>query len=155
MKSKEFSVIFLLLTVLTAAGCGKSGRAAKNPADIIDLLGEYSGRKEIVTLYTDETIDEFRKFINLSGVEPENSYSILSFVPDKSEVEVTGETCDGNICTLTIRFLQHPVENMKGFSFDIIVRQEGDNWKIDRSKDFQKMSMEMEKNGAGVYLKNL
>ncbi len=153
MKLSEFFII--CLTVFLFAGCGSRGKTAENPADIIELLKEYSGKEEILTLYTDETVKEFRKFIDLSGLGEGNSYSILSFIPDKSEVEVTGNSCDGDTCTLTVVFLKHPVENVKGFSLNIIIRKDGDSWKIDRSQDFREMSKGIKDNEAGKYLENL
>ena len=153
MKLSEFFII--CLTVFVFAGCGNRGKTAANPADFIELLKEYSGKEEILTLYADETVKEFRLFKDLSGLGEGNSYSILSFIPDKSEVDVTGTMCNGDSCTLTIVFLKHPVENIKGFSLNIIVRKDGDSWKIDRSRDFRAMSKGIKDNGAGDYLENL
>lgn len=141
--------------LLAIAGCGSKGETAVNPGDIIELLKRHSGTDEILKLYTDETIGEFNKFKNIAKIDKPVSCSILSFIPEKAEVEVLTEKCEENVCKLSIRFTKHPVENMRGFSTDIILKKEDNYWKIDRSKDFRDMRNSVMNQGAGGYFKNL
>lgn len=147
--------LFTLLLIGMLFACGSKGKTAANPGDIIELLKGYSGTDEILKLYTDDTIDEFRRFIDIAKIDKPVSYSILSFVPEKAEVEIVNEKCEENFCTLSIKFITHPVENMRGFSTDILLKKEDNAWKIDRSKDFRNMGDSVMNKGAGGYFKNL
>lgn len=152
-----FKLFILLLTgmLFVIGGCGSKVKTAADPGDIVALLKGYSGTDEILKLYTDDTIDEFKRFIDIAKIDKPVSYSILSFVPEKAEVEIVNEKCEENFCTLSIRFIAHPVENMKGFSTDILLKKEDNVWKIDRSGDFRDMRNSVMNKGGGGYFKNL
>lgn len=154
MKISELSAIIISL-ILLLSGCGTREKVAENPSDIIDLLRINSGKEEIISLYTDETVKEFNRFIDLSGMSRKDSYSVLSFIPERSEVVITEEKCEKDTCILYIKFISHPVENMKGFSSEILLKKGESSWKIDRSSDFRKMRQGIENNEAGLYLERI
>ena len=151
---KLFFVLFIaLLSVF--AGCKSKEQTGVNPEEIIDLLKIHYCTDEIFKLYTDDTIVEFNRFKNIAKVDEMTSYSILSFIPQKAEVEIVNKKCKDSACTLLIRFISHPVENMRGFSTDIFLKKEDNVWKIDRSKDFRGMADSANSQGADGYFKNL
>ena len=149
-----FFVLFIAL-FFAFAGCKSKEKTGINPEDIIELLKRYYCTDEILKLYTDDTIAEFNRFKNVAKIDQMTSYSILSFIPGKAEVEIVSEKCEESVCTFVIRFISHPVENMKGFSTDIILKKEDNLWKIDRSRDFRLMADSAMKQVAGGYFKNL
>lgn len=141
--------------VLLFAGCGKKEITAGSPAELINLLQSFSGKEEIVQLYTENTIDQFNRFVKVSGIEKSAAYSILSFISGKGVFEIAGEKYNGESCIVTVRFIDHPVENMKGFTIDLKMNKENNLWRIDRADDFSKMAESVERGGAGEYFKNL
>ena len=149
------SIITCIILLLFSAGCGKKEIPAGSPAELINLLQKLSGKEEIVQLYTENTIDQFNRFVKASGIEKSSAYSILSFIPEKGVFEIADEKCNGDSCIVTVRFIDHPVENMKGFAIDLKMDKENDLWKIDRADDFSKMADSVDRGGAGQYFKNL
>ncbi len=148
-------IITSIFLMLLPAGCGKKQIPAGSPAELIDLLQRHSGKEEIVQLYTKNTIDQYKRFVKLSGIEKSAAYSVLSFIPERGVVEIAGEKYSGGSCLVTVRFIDHPVENMKGFTIDLKMDKENDLWRIDRAEDFSKMADSVERGGAGDYFKNL
>lgn len=152
---KLISIITCIILLFFSAGCGKKEIPAGSPAELINLLQRHSGKEEILQLYTENTIDQFNRFVKASGIEKSSVYSILSFIPDKGVFEIADERCKGDSCIVTVRFIDHPVENMKGFSIELKMDKENDLWKIDRADDFSKMADSVDRGGAGQYFKNL
>jgi len=148
-------IVTSIFLILLFAGCGKKQIPAGSPAELIDLLQRHSGKEEIIQLYTENTIDQYKRFVKLSGIEKNQAYLILSFIPERGIVEIAGEKYSGESCVVTVRFIDHPVENMKGFIIDLQMVKENDLWRIDRADDFSKMSESVERGGAGDYFKNL
>ncbi len=149
------SIITCIILLFLSAGCGKKEIPAGSPAELIDLLQKLSGKEEIVQLYTESTIDQFNRFVKASGIEKSSAYSILSFIPEKGVFEIADEKYNGDSSIVTVRFIDHPVENMKGFTIDLKMKKENDLWKIDRADDFSKMADSLKRGGAGEYFKNL
>jgi len=152
---KLSSITTFIILVLLSAGCGKKEIPAGSPAELIDLLRKLSGKEEIVQLYTRNTIDQFNRFVKLSGIEKSSAYSILSFIPENGVIEIADEKYNGESCIVTVRFIDHPVENMKGFTIDLKMDKENDLWRIDRADDLRNLVESVEKGGAGEYFKNL
>ncbi len=151
---KLFFVLFIAL-FFVFAGCKSKEKTGVNPEEIIELLKIHYCTDEILKLYTDSTIVELNRFKNIAKIDEMTSYLILSFVPEKAEVEIVNTKCEESVCTLVIRFISHPVENMRGFSTDILLKKEDNVWKIDRSRDFRGMADSANNQGAGGYFKNL
>lgn len=155
MKLLKLFILLFITFLLAIAGCKSKEKEGANPEDIIGLLKQYCCSDEILKIYTDKTIVEFNRFKNIAKIDEPASYSILSFIPEKAEVEIVSEKCEESVCTLSIRFISHPVENMRGFSTDILLKKEDNAWKIDRSRDFRDMCASAMKQDAGGYFKNL
>lgn len=155
MKSRLYHIAALIIVMLLSGSCGKKKIPAGSPEEVAELLGKYSGQEEILQLYTRNTLDQFNRLVKVSGIDRKKSYSILSFIPQGAETElITGE-CAQDRCSISIKFITHPVENMKGYTIDLILNRENDTWKINRENDFKKMADKAENSGAEDYFKNL
>lgn len=155
MKFRFFNITALIIIILFSGSCGKKKIPAGSPEEVAELLRKHSGREEILQLYTAGTLDHFNRLVKVSGIDKNRSYLILSFIPQGAETELVIGECAKDMCSISIKFITHPVENMKGYTIELILNRENDAWKINREEDFRKMAEAAENGGAGDYFKNL
>jgi hypothetical protein len=138
---------FILLTIAALAvalACGGGGK----PSDVL---------KAMQKVYSSDKFDDANKYYTKGTVELLNELNKLNpkstreeSLADKKFVsgakwDVIEEKIDGESAQVKVRYVEHPVENMKGFEYTYKMKKEDGAWKIDMEGEL-KVALSMMKN---------
>ena len=137
---------FILLTIAALAvalACGGG-----KPSDVL---------KAMQKVYSSDKFDDANKYYTKGTVELLNELNKLNpkstreeSLADKKFVsgakwDVIEEKIDGETAQVKVRYIEHPVENMKSFEYTYKMKKEDGAWKIDMEGEL-KVALSMMKN---------
>ncbi|HSV96312.1 MAG TPA: DUF4878 domain-containing protein [Spirochaetota bacterium] len=139
--------IFLAIATLgVALACG-GGR----PSDVL---------KAMQKVYSSDKFDDANKYYTKGTVELLNELNKLNPKSTKEESladkkfvsgakwKVIEEKTDGESARVKVRYVEHPVENMKGYEHTYKMKKEDGVWKIDMEDDLKGALSLMKNMGA-------
>jgi hypothetical protein len=94
--------------------------------------GDYDKVMECYTDGTIRAIDELEKITDHPELKRLN---IGKKFMEGTSWEVVKDDVRGDTALLTIKYTEHPVENMRGLNITFRLKQEGRKWKIDEEKE--------------------
>lgn len=118
---------------------------SKNPSDVLGKLqnlykaGNYEDVKSYYTKGSIEAMNELEKLVPKS--QNKEAKVDKKFV-EGAKWEVVSEKINGDVADLKIKYVEHPVENMKGLEITFKMKREDGEWKIDMEKELR-MSLDM------------
>lgn len=131
-------IVFMLLAgsaCLIQLSCG-SGKA---PADVLSkiqkaqLSGDLTETKNFYTEGTIRLMEEMKKIVPAAKGD-------TKFVSG-AKWKVVDEKINGDSAELRIKYVEHPVENMKGLEIPFRLKKEGGEWKIDMENELKQALM--------------
>jgi hypothetical protein len=137
-------IFAMIATLAVALSCGGGGK----PSDVL---------KAMQKVYSSEKFDDANKYYTKTTVELLNEMNKLNpksakeeSLADKKFVsgakwDVVEEKIDGDSAQVKVRYVEHPVENMKGFEYTYKMKKEDGAWKIDMESEL-KAALSMMKN---------
>ena len=152
---KNIFHVFLAIIIISFYGCGKKKFAAGSPEEVLTFIKDKGQTESVFDFYTDDTIKLMKRYIKITGMKNESAVNILSFIPEKSEYNLTGRKIEGRNCSMNLIFTTHNSENAVGLVIPVNMVKEGNIWKIDRKKDFERLIDSYEKKGGEDYLKRI
>ncbi len=124
-----------------------------------DVLTEFKDSKNNKTnnpdkYYTTGTVLALKELENLTSKEKgvHSGYSDKKFAKGV-EWDIVNEKINGDNADVTVKYIKHPVENMKGLEVTFRLAKENGEWKVDMEKELQrslyilKMNERMAKKG--------
>ncbi|RPI91543.1 MAG: DUF4878 domain-containing protein [Spirochaetales bacterium] len=133
-----------MAALAVALACGGGGK----PSDVL---------KAMQKVYSSDTFEDANKYYTKGTVELLNELNKLNpkstgeqSLADKKFVsgakwDVIEEKIEGESAQVKVRYVEHPVENMKGFEHTYKMKREDGAWKIDMEGEL-KGSISMMKN---------
>ncbi len=143
---KRFILLWLsLIVVFSFISC------SKGPGDVLEKVksyhssGDFENVKKFYTKGTVEAMDELEKLSPQSKGKGKNADKKFA---DGSKWEVVSEKIDGDTAEVKVKYVEHPVENMKGLELPFRLKKEDGEWKIDMEKEMR-MGLNMIKQMGG------
>jgi len=146
--------VIMTLSVLFLWSCKKDA-APGSIESLFQGLGEAKGFIETKRYYTDGTLGAIERAASQGGVTPDQMSRILPSFTAGARWEELSRDVRGNRADVTIRFVQHPVQNMVGFTVRFRLIREDGGWKIDLKEEVEQSLSTMKKEGAADYLRKL
>ena len=137
MKS-VYAVICLLLSIFIIS-------CSKGPGDVLIEMkknqneGKYN---DISNYYTKGTIKALKELDKLSSGGSDKGNYINKKFAKGTDWKIIDEKVEGNNAEVTIKYTEHPIENMIGLELTFRFSKEDGDWKIDMQKELE-MSLEM------------
>lgn len=131
---KQFAVVAVVALLLGLAACG--GR----PSDVLmDLQNAYqSGSLEDPTkYYTKGTMEAMKELGALAPKSEQDKKAQEKEFARGAKWEVVQEKVEGDTAEVKIKYVEHPVENLKGEEMTFKLRKEEGRWKIDMEKEMR------------------
>ncbi len=138
----------VIATLAVMLACGGGGK----PSDVL---------KAMQKVYASDNFDDAEKYYTRGTVElmkelnklnpkstKEKSLADKKFVSG-AKWDVVEEKIDGDAAQVKVRYVEHPVENMKGFEYIYKMRKEDGAWKIDMESEL-KAALAMMKNMGAI-----
>jgi hypothetical protein len=138
---------FIMAAAMAAALSCKKESAPGSIDALIEGLAGAGGTDEARRLYTRDTLDA----IGSGG----RTAALLPAFPQGSRCEVLSRSVDGDRAEVTVRFAEHPVQNMVGFTMRLRLAREDGGWKIDLREEIEKSLPSVRKDGAADYIRKL
>jgi hypothetical protein len=135
--------------------CGKDRAEAGSPEEVLIFIKNKSRSGAIFDLYTTETIGLAREYKKITGMKDESLTDSLSLIPKDSEYNITDKKIEGDRCSIKFIFTKHPSENAQAQTMELIMINDGKNWKIDKRDDYIRLIDSYKKRDADKYLKNI
>jgi hypothetical protein len=79
----------------------------------------------------------------------------LSLVPKESEYKIAEKKIEGDRASIKFIFTKHPSENAQAHIIELVMINDGKNWKIDKKDDYIRLIDSYKKRDADKYLKNI
>jgi hypothetical protein len=131
-------IIFMLLAgsvCLMLLSCG----GGKGPADVLNkiqkaqLSGDPAEAKKFYTEGTIKLMEEMKKIVPSAKGD-------TKFVSGAAW-KVVDEKINGDFAELRVKYVEHPVENMKGLEIPFRLKKESGEWKIDMENELKQAIM--------------
>ena len=135
--------------------CGKDRVEAGSPEEVLIFIKNKSRSESVFDLYTDETIGLAREYKKITGMKDESLIDSLSLIPKGSEYDIAEKRIEGDRCSIKFIFTKHPSENAQAQVIELIMINDGKNWKIDKRDDYIRLIDSYKKRDADKYLKNI
>jgi hypothetical protein len=131
---KQFAVVAVTALLIGLAACG--GR----PSDVLmDLQNAYrSGSLEDpAPYYTKGTVEAMKELGALAPKSGQDKKAQEKEFAKGARWEVVQEKVEGDAAEVKIKYVEHPVENLKGEEMTFRLRKEEGRWKIDMEKELR------------------
>jgi hypothetical protein len=135
--------------------CGKDKVEAGSPEEVLVFIKDRNKSESIFDLYTAETISLAKEYKKITGMKDESLVDALSFIPKDSEYDITEKKIEGGRYSLKFIFKKHPSENALAQIIELVMINDGKNWKIDKKDDYIRLIDSYKKRDADKYLKSI
>jgi len=128
-----------LLIVLMIPHCYHCSSGESTPEKTISGVQEkaQSGKLgEIGEHLTGDTVAAINRLKDYPVVNWQNDFA--SRFPEGAEWEILSREVKGDTARITLKCVDHPVENVIGFQMDYRLRREGGVWKIDMHEELER-----------------
>ncbi len=139
----EKCFIFLLLI----ASC--SGRVAGGDFEAFfkDLCSAHT-LQSALQYYTEGTEDALKRAVKKGIVHNNNRLALLPRFNAETEIKILKEEISGSDANVTVKYINHPVENMIGFKTVFRFKWENNRWKLDMEREIDSL-IKRNNSGAG------
>jgi hypothetical protein len=148
---KKILIIILIFT--TQFSCGK--KTAGTPEEVFDKLAKAENFKEAEIYFTNGTIKLIDSASSNGILDAKDKYNCLPVFNKKTKWSITNTSNYGNAAGITLRFTDHPIENLKGTDITYNLVLENGSWKIDLEKEIKDSISSYSPEGAEKYLKDI
>lgn len=133
--NKCWCILFLQL-LLMFPGCSResSPEITLNAVQEMAQKGQYGAIREYLTRDTLSAIDTFEKYPQAGRWEKDFAIKF----PAESEWGIVDQEVRGDSARVTMKCLEHPVENVRGFEMVFLLRREKGIWKIDMHEKLER-----------------
>ncbi|MCL1864403.1 MAG: hypothetical protein FWF73_01165 [Spirochaetes bacterium] len=152
---KSIVICCIVSSIICFSSCGKDRVKAGSPEEVLIFLKDRSRSEAIFDLYTTETISLANEYKKITGMKDESLVDSLSLIPKESEYDIAEKKSEGNRCLIKFVFTKHPSENGQAQTVELIMINDGKNWKIDKRDDYIRLIDSYKKRDADKYLKNI
>ena len=156
-KVKGNTYWFIAAICIAMALAGWSCKREAAPGSMDELFQGLAAARDFTQsreFYTGGTIAALERAAGERGLTLEHMGRVLpSFTGAQWELLDRKEA--GDHATVTVRFTDHPVQNLIGFSARFSLVKEEGRWKIDLKDDVEKAVSPANKGGAAEYLRRL
>ena len=133
MKRVVLNGLYILLT-LAFLSCSKTPTDALNNLKSNYYRGNIENTKSYFTKGTIEAMKEMEKL--LLGIMDKEMTSDNRFI-EGAEWEIISEEIVGDRASVRVKYIEHPVENMKGFQHIFLMKIEDNVWKLDMEEELK------------------
>ncbi len=127
-------------------------KGSRGPGNIFKMVQDSytkEGVDAVKKYYTEGTIKAMDELKMFSSESNESNY-FDSYYSRGVKWEVEDEQVDGDSATIKIKYLEHPVEKMKGIEVPFNMRKEDGEWKIDMEKEMKGIKIFVEQQNKAV-----
>lgn len=148
------AVIVMAAACFLASGC-KRGAAPGTIESVFEGLSRAKGFAEASKFYTGGTIREIERAASKDGVEPSRLGGMLLPFRAGARWKEVSRKDSGDSAVVTVTFVEHPVQNLVGFSFTCRMVKGDGEWKIDLEKEVSDALESRRGEGPAEYLRRI
>ena len=130
---------------------------SKSPEDVLLEVKKYynnSDYDKVMGCYTTGTISAMEELEKLTQQPKFKKLNIAKKFMDGVSWEITNENIKVDSAILIIKYIDHPVENLRGLNVAFRLKKEKGEWKIDEEKEIRENIDIIRKTGAQTDIKN-
>lgn len=130
---------------------------SNSPEDALEKVKKYYNKddyEKVMGCYTAGTVSAMEELEKLTGQPKLKKMNIGKKFMDGASWEITKNDIGGDIASLTIKYIEHPVENMRGLDVEFRLKKENGEWKIDEEKGIRENIENIRKTGAKINTKD-
>jgi hypothetical protein len=146
-------ILIIILLFLTQFSCGK--KTAGTPEEVFEKLANTENYNEAKIYFTNGTINLMDSAVSKGILDEKDRADYLPLFNKKTKWVITNTTNYGNAAGISLRFTNHPIENLKGTEITYNLVKEDGSWKIDLEKEMKDSLSAYVPDGAEKYLKDM
>lgn len=136
--------IAVALMIMMHASCKKNEQGYVENLRAIQSLFEEQKYEESLQFMTSATKKSIRRLmLNFPGIA-EAGFGMGVLFRKGAEWEIVEEKVEGDNAKVKVRYMRHPVENIKGSETVFIFKKESGEWRLDMEKEIDGFVAEMQ-----------
>lgn len=133
----NFLFLLSVITFVIITAC--SGEKKGGPmSDVLAALGAekmtFEDRKKY---FTPGTVSVVERAVASGSINRDDRIQLLPLFSEKIKWIVVDQKSEGDSGNIRIKYIEHPVENIKGFEMDLRMIKSGGTWKIDLEREIK------------------
>jgi hypothetical protein len=152
MKYSAAAVLAMACTLMLS--CTKEA-APGTIESVFEGLSRARGFGEASKFYTDGTVRAIERAASRGGIPVSRMGGVLLPFHADSRWKVVSRKGTGDSAEVTITFVEHPVQNLVGFSCTCRMAKRGGEWKIDLEREVSGAMDSRREDGAAEYLRKI
>jgi hypothetical protein len=134
--NKFYYILFLMLFLILCLSCSGESSPEITLTAVQDRAkqGQYGAIRKYLTRNTLGAIDTLKEYPQVSSWKKDFAIKF----PEGSEWNIVHQEVKGDSARVTMKCLDHPVENVRGFEMVYLLRREKGIWKIDMHEELKR-----------------
>ncbi len=145
-----------MIVFLVAVWQGCSNKQDSASFDrIFDRLSRTKSYDQMRQYYTSDTIAAIEDAVSHGIVSEKEKLTVLPKFNEKMKWEEVSKKANSSRGIIRIRYTDHPVQNMVGFTMDFKLHKEKGSWRIDLADEIRAAMQSRKNHNAAEYIKHI
>lgn len=131
---KAATLALIAVVALAVVSCAKN-----KPSDVfgkLQSIGDVNDMNALKKFYTKDTVKALEELLTLMPKEMQSTKDANKF-PKEAKWEVLSEKVEGDTAEVKVKFINHPMANLKGTEAVFKMKKEEGDWKIDQETEIK------------------
>lgn len=151
---KKYSVIFHIILIIILSSCSGTSNSS-DFSDIFNHLSKAKNFNEIKNFYSKGTLRLIEFAVQNKLMSKKERLLFIPPFRSGAKWKIISEEVIGDRAEVRIKFIEHPVENIRGFGITYQFKKEGGSWKIDIEQDLSEIIKRRKNESPAEYFKNI